>query len=77
MKKLTLSSALLVAFCMPALAMGWSGWGGNQGGNSQGGGGGYRGIPGPIAGGRPPDYCCRLRRLLVNLSPSSRARKII
>jgi hypothetical protein len=54
MKRLILSSALLTALCVPALAMGWTGWGGNQGGNSQGGGGSYRGVPGPIAGAGLP-----------------------
>jgi len=54
MKKLALSSALLVTLCVPALAMGWGGWGNNQGGNNQGGGGSYRGVPGPIAGAGLP-----------------------
>jgi len=42
MKKLILMSALLTALSVPALAMGWS--------PSPGGGGSYRGVPGPIAG---------------------------
>jgi hypothetical protein len=51
MKKLVLSSALFVALCTPALAMGWTGWGGNH---DPGGGGNYRGAPGPIAGAGLP-----------------------
>jgi hypothetical protein len=48
-KNLILSSALTAALCMPALAMGGN-WGGYLGGHNQGGGGNYRGVPGPIAG---------------------------
>jgi len=49
MRKVMLSFALFAALCMPALAMGGT-WGGYLGGNSQGGGGYYRGAPGPVAG---------------------------
>jgi len=41
-----LTSALLAVFSVPASAMGWS--------PSQGGGGNYRGVPGPIAGAGLP-----------------------
>jgi hypothetical protein len=52
MKKLLLSSILVAAFCVPALA-GQNGQG--QNGNSQGGNGGnYHGAPGPIAGAGLP-----------------------
>jgi len=48
MKKLVLSSLLVVALCVPALAMGWSPPSPSQGG------GGYRSVPGPIAGAGLP-----------------------
>jgi len=47
MKKLILSSAFLATLSMPGLAMGWSP-------PSQGGGGSYRGVPGPVAGAGLP-----------------------
>ena len=47
MKNLTLSAALFAALCLPALAQ--NGQGGNN--NNQGG---YRGVPGPIAGAGLP-----------------------
>jgi hypothetical protein len=53
MRKLLVTSALLAAFCVPALA------GGNQdgqggGGNNNNQGGNYNGAPGPIAGAGLP-----------------------
>jgi hypothetical protein len=59
MKKLLLSSILVAAFCVPALAgqngQGQNGNGQGQNGNSQGGNGGnYHGAPGPIAGAGLP-----------------------
>ncbi len=47
MKKAMLSSVLLAALCLPAFA-------GNQGGNSQGWAGSYRGVPGPVVGAGLP-----------------------
>jgi hypothetical protein len=57
MRKLLVASALLAAFCVPALAGNQNGQGGNgQGGNGQGGNGqgGMHGAPGPIAGAGLP-----------------------
>jgi hypothetical protein len=50
-----LSSILLAALCVPALAGNQGG--NNQGGNNQGGnsqGGGYHGVPGPVVGAGLP-----------------------
>jgi hypothetical protein len=51
MRKLLVASALLAAFCVPALAGNQDGQGGN---NNNQGGNGYRGAPGPIAGAGLP-----------------------
>jgi len=53
MRGVMLSSALLAALSMPALAMGGN-WRGYSDGHSQSGGGSYRGAPGPIAGAGLP-----------------------
>jgi hypothetical protein len=47
MRRLILSSALFVALCTPALAMGWTGWISKK---DPGGGSNYSGAPGPIVG---------------------------
>ena len=51
MRKLLVASALLAAFCVPALAQNQNGQGQN---NNNQGGSGYHGAPGPIAGAGLP-----------------------
>jgi hypothetical protein len=75
MRKLLLSSALVAALCVPALAgnQGGNNQGPNQGGNNQGG---TRAAPGPVAGAGLPVIALGLGGLGIYWLVSRRRRQI-